>query len=146
MPIYIKDETANALVLTIDNNGNMAFADGTPIDRLTLGGYGIIDSDGYIVHGLGSSTAVPQSGTVTVGYGQSATITTLAGKTPIVQLDTHAPARIYSVDPAGLPHNSPIDNSTIHACNPDVGSFVIFNENQADEATMENPVFAVVRT
>jgi prepilin-type processing-associated H-X9-DG protein len=37
MPLYIRDETANALVLTIDNNGNMAFADGNPIDRLTLG-------------------------------------------------------------------------------------------------------------
>jgi len=142
MPIYIKDETANALVLTIDNSGNMAFADGTPISLLTLGGYGIIDSEGYIVHGLGSSSAVPQPGSLTVGYGQSATITTLAGRVPIVQLDTVCPARSYSVDVAGNPHNVPIDNSTIHTATPDTGSFTIFNLNQADEATMESPVFS----
>ena len=35
MSIIIKDEIANAVVLTIDSNGNMAFGDGTPISRLT---------------------------------------------------------------------------------------------------------------
>lgn len=142
MPIYIKDETANALVLTIDNNGNMAFADGTPINMLTLGGYGIIDSEGYIVHGLGSGTALPQSGSLTVGYGQSATITTIAGKVPIVQLDTVAPANSYTVDGGGAPHITPINNSTVHDCTPDNGSVMVFNLNVADEATMESPVFS----
>lgn len=142
MTIRIRDESANALVLTIDNNGNMAFADGTPIDRLSLGGYGIIDSNGHITHGLGGGSAIPQSGSLTVGYGQTATITTIAGKTPIVQLDTVCPANSYTVDGGGGPHITPINNSTVHSCNPDSGSFTIFNENVADEATMESPVFS----
>lgn len=142
MTIRIKDETANALVLTIDNNGNMAFADGTPINLLTLGGYGVIDSEGFIVHGLGSGTAVPQAGSVTVGYQQSATITTQAGKVPIVQLDTRAPANSYSVNAGGGPVVTPIDNSTLHECTPDFGSFVIFNANVATEEFMGNPTFA----
>lgn len=142
MPIFIKDETAGRLVLTIDNNGNMAFADGTPINMLTLGGYGIIDSEGYIVHGLGSSTAVPESGSVTCGFGQSVSVTTLAGQVPIVQLDTRVPANSYSVNPGGGPVTTPIDNSTLHAATPDFGSFVIFNENQATEEFMANPTFA----
>jgi hypothetical protein len=54
MSLFIKDETANATVLTIDNSGNIAFGDGTPVDLLSVAGYGIIDSDGQIVHGLTS--------------------------------------------------------------------------------------------
>jgi len=142
MPIFIKDETANALVLTIDNNGNMAFADGTPIDLLTLGGYGVIDSEGYIVHGLGSSTAVPASGSVTCGFGQSVNVTTLAGQVPIVQLDTVNPAHSYRVDPAGGPHVDPIDGSPLHTSTPDFGSFTINNHNVATEEFMANPTFA----
>jgi hypothetical protein len=140
MPLYIRDETANALVLTIDNNGNMAFADGTPIDRLTLGGYGIIDSEGYIVHGLDSNSVTSAAGSLSLGYGQNASITTIPGRMPTVQLDTVAPARSYFVT-GGTPHNTPI-NSPLHVASPDYGSFEIFNMNQADEETMESPVFS----
>jgi hypothetical protein len=124
MPIYIKDETANALVLTIDNNGNMAFADGTPINMLTLGGYGIIDSEGYIVHGLGNATAVPQTGSVSVPLNSSVQIDTIAGVIPIVQIDTHAPAQHarWTHDVGGPddgyptfdPNNGPAAYSKIH--------------------------------
>ncbi len=31
MPLYIKDETAGVLLLTIDNNGLICFGDGTPV-------------------------------------------------------------------------------------------------------------------
>jgi hypothetical protein len=41
MPIIIRDETANLLLLTIDNTGQMYFGDGTPISMLTLAGYGM---------------------------------------------------------------------------------------------------------
>lgn len=88
MSIYVKDETANAIILTIDNNGNMAFGDGTPINRLTLDGYGIIDSDGYIVHGLISGSISPVSGSANCGINSTMTFTTIAGRTPTVQLDT----------------------------------------------------------
>ena len=44
MSIIIRDETANALVLTIDNSGNMYFGDGTPISAVTIAGQEIIDS------------------------------------------------------------------------------------------------------
>jgi hypothetical protein len=141
MSIRIKDETANALVLTIDNNGNMAFADGTPINMLTLGGYGIIDSEGYIVHGLGFGTAVPQSGTVSVPLNSSASVATIAGTTPIVQIDTSAPAiHTRSVLDAGTvpyevgdPNNGPAAYAS-----PYVGGFTVQNRNSADE-TLTDP-------
>jgi hypothetical protein len=94
MPIIIKDETANAVILTIDNSGNMAFEDGTPINRLTLDGYGIIDDNGHIIHGGSSSTVSNASGSVNVPFQQQATITTLANRNPTVQLDTQWPARL----------------------------------------------------
>jgi len=141
MPIYIKDETANALVLTIDDNGNMAFADGTPINMLTINGYGIIDSQGFIVHGLGFSTAVPQSGSVSVPMNSSASVDTIAGQTPIVQIDTHAPA-VYTryVSDAGTvgyettdPHQGPEAYAS-----PYVGGFTVQNLDGAD-ATLTDP-------
>jgi hypothetical protein len=139
--IRIKDETANALVLTIDNSGNMAFADGTPINMLTLGGYGIIDSDGYIVHGLGFGTAVPQSGTVFVPFNSSASITTIAGRTPVVQIDTSAPALYtrYVIDVGTVgyevqdAHQGPQASAAPYA-----GGFTVHNNNGAD-ATLTDP-------
>jgi hypothetical protein len=114
MPIYIRDETANALVLTIDNNGNMAFADGTPINMLTLGGYGIIDSNGYIVHGLGSNSVTPASGSARVSVSSFATITTISGRTPTVQIDTSAPAIQHTlVSDPGNPDAPPTHTETV---------------------------------
>jgi hypothetical protein len=88
MSMIIKDETAGLVVFTIDNNGNMAFGDGTPISMLTLDGFGIIDTNGVITHGLGSSGAQPASGSGNLVWNQSLTITTVAGRIPNVQVDT----------------------------------------------------------
>lgn len=141
MSIIIKDETANAVVLTIDNNGNMAFGDGTPINRLTLDGYGIIDSNGYIIHGVTSSSVEAQAGSVNVGVHQQAQITTLAGRTPLVQLDTTYPAYDYFEDlrdpndpnAGGTESVLPLYGTAVHTCAPQVGSFTIFNNNEADQ-------------
>lgn len=139
MPIIVKDETANAVVLTIDNNGNLAFGDGTPINMLTLNGYGIIDSEGYIVHGLGSSTVFPSSGSVNCGIGQIVRITTLTGVTPIAVADTSYPAATYWIDfrdpndptQGGSESVTTIDQP-VHRVSPNVGSFDITNNNIGD--------------
>lgn len=104
MPIYIRDETANKLIMTIDNNGNLAFADGTPISRLTLGGYGIIDSNGNITHGLSTPSVTCVTGSSSVSYiGSGGTtsvgITTTSGYVPVVQLDADWPADAVTVTP-----------------------------------------------
>ncbi|RZU39319.1 hypothetical protein [Edaphobacter modestus] len=103
MPIIIHDDTANAVVMTIDNNGNLAFGDGTPINMLTLNGYGIIDSEGYIVHGLGNSAVLPTSGSVFVSApggisGGLADVSTTPGVIPMVVPDTTYPAIFWNVE------------------------------------------------
>ena len=146
MPIIIRDETANELILTIDNSGQMAFGDGTPINMLTLAGFGIIDSNGVIVHGAGSTTPVPASGSGNCGINQSVQVTTIAGRIPNVQLDTNFPSGIYTfnpVDPNGTGPFGEIVNLSaaglIHIIFPLVaGSFTIDNNNSADP-TLTDP-------
>jgi hypothetical protein len=92
MPLYIRDETANALLLTIDNSGLICFGNGTPVSQLTVNGTAVIDADGNITNQrAGSSALAAGSGTVSVGPGQTATIITLAGVVPTVQLDASWP-------------------------------------------------------
>lgn len=139
MPIIVKDETTNMVVLTIDNAGNMAFGDGTPINMLTLNGYGIIDSEGYIVHGLGSSAVFPASGSVNCGIGQTVRITTTSGVIPIAVVDTTYPANRYWIefrdptDPSqgGTEAVQNIDQP-VHRVQPNTGSFDIYNNNEGD--------------
>jgi hypothetical protein len=145
VPIIIRDETANLRILTINNSGQMAFGDGTPINMLTLAGYGIIDSNGKITHGAGSNTPVPSSGSGNCGVNQTVLVTTVAGRIPNVQLDTNFPAGVYTfnpVDPNGTGPFGEIVNlsaaALIHGCTPAVGSFTIFNSNSADP-TLTNP-------
>jgi hypothetical protein len=145
MPIIIRDETANLLLLTIDNSGQMAFGDGTPINMLTLAGYGIIDSNGVIVHGAGTTTAVPSSGSGNCGVNQSVLVTTISGRIPNVQLDTNFPAGIWTWTPtdpnAPNPGGEQVTFSSaglIHSCGPAVGSFTIVNDNSADP-TLTDP-------
>jgi len=122
MSLIIKDETANAVVLTIDNLGNMTFGDGTPINLLTIAGYGIIDDNGFIIHGLQSCSVNAPSGVVNVGFGETATITTIAGRIPTVALDTQYPALSYTLGEIGQLLSDPI-----------LGQFAISNKNQATE-------------
>jgi hypothetical protein len=96
MSITVTDVTAGQLVLTISNSGQMYFGDGTPINMLTLDGFGIIDNNGHIVHGVGSSVLAFTSGAGTLGYvgsgiSNSVTITTQAGKQPTLQVDSAYP-------------------------------------------------------
>ncbi|MCU1324260.1 MAG: hypothetical protein JWM43_3909 [Acidobacteriaceae bacterium] len=141
--IYIKDETANALVLTIDNNGNMAFADGTPINMLTLNGYGIIDSDGYIVHGLGSGSVASMSGSINCPPGTAITVDTLAGYVPTVQLDTVYPATQSRYVPQGSSGGHPTPEHCefvnlwelcVHSiADVRAGSFTVKNNDRPDD-------------
>jgi hypothetical protein len=96
MSVTVTDVTAGLLVLTINNSGQMYFGDGTPINMLTLDGYGIIDNNGHIIHGVGSPALAFTSGSGTLGYvgsgvSNSATITTQAGKQPTLQVDSSYP-------------------------------------------------------
>jgi hypothetical protein len=126
MAIIIKDDTANSVVLTIDNNGNLAFADGTPISALTLAGYGVIDSDGYIVHGFGSSAVIPASGMVHVPTNEIVTVSTIPGQIPIVALDTTVPAVIWDVDPSQDGHTTQtVSYEPNHRAGPSVGGFYV---------------------
>jgi hypothetical protein len=147
MSIVIKDETAGQVVITIDNSGNMAFGDGTPVDSVTGGGYGVIDSNGYIIHGVGSCTMNGNFGSVNVGAQQQVFIYTIAGRTPTVQLDTIAPAGDYYIsypsqnDPnwatEGTQEESPLYGVTEHAAFNAVGGFTIVNQNEVDSNLLD---------
>lgn len=99
MAITVKDETAGVVILTIDNNGSVAFGNGTPVNMLTLNGYGLIDINGHIINGVQSGTLHPASGDVVLQYqGETAgnpsvsvTISTAPEMTPTVQIDSDYP-------------------------------------------------------
>jgi hypothetical protein len=145
MAIIIKDDTANSVVLTIDNNGNLAFADGTPISALTLAGYGVIDSDGYIVHGFGSSAVIPASGCVHIPTNQGVTINTVPGITPLAVVDTTPGYTVY--DTAQDPGNpdSPWYVTSYsglganHSVQPYVGNFLIWCNTIAVDTRLITP-------
>jgi hypothetical protein len=146
MPIIIRDETANELILTIDNTGQMAFGDGTPINMLTLAGFGIIDANGVIVHGAGTTTAVPVTGSGNCGVNQSVTVTTLPGRVPNVQLETNFPSGIYTfnpVDPNGTGPFGEIVNLSefglIHIIFPLIAGTFTINNNNSAEPTLTDP-------
>jgi hypothetical protein len=92
MPLYVKDETAGVLLLTIDNNGLICFGDGTPVNQLSIHGIGVIDENGLIINGrLGSEGMAPSSGSVTVSAGAVVFLSTLPGLIPTVQVDAYYP-------------------------------------------------------
>jgi len=146
MPILIRDETANATVMTIDNNGNLAFADGTPINMLTVNGYGIIDSEGYIVHGLGSSAVLPNSGAVSVPTNNfNVMILTIQGSVPTAAVDTTYPAFNHSL--VGDPGNPDAPLTRVdtpvplpaHSIRPFFGGFVIAPNGVALDTRLITP-------
>jgi hypothetical protein len=138
MSLVITDVTAGAVVLTIDNNGNMAFANGTPISPLTVGPNAIIDSNGYILYGLSSCAISGTQGSVSCPTQTAVKINTLAGRTPVVQLYTSVPAQSWSLtDPSGDPSvlvetAETIPGRPVHSCLPWPGSFYITNNSIAD--------------
>lgn len=139
MSILVRDETANLALLTIDNNGNMTFGDGTPIDMATLGGYGIIDSSGQIIHGVGSPNLAFTFGSGTLGYSggggaSSASITTIPGVQPAVQVDSTYPydvATWFDNEIQHVHHNAL--SVRISFLGP--GGFAITNMNHGEAAT-----------
>ncbi len=139
MPINVRDETAGVLILTIDNNGQMAFGNGTPIDMLTINGYGIIDSNGHIIQGLGSSAAVPASGMTNAIPGQIVTINTIAGRQPNVQVDTRT-ATSYFIDLRDPSDPTQGGTESVTGLNlpqcigePFVGGFILFSNDEYDQ-------------
>jgi hypothetical protein len=142
MSLVIKDETAGIVVLTIDNSGQMYFGDGTPINMVTLAGIGIIDDDGHIVHGFGSANISFTSGSGTLaalnnslGLPTSATITTLAGRQPTVQVDSAFPHfQETNVPPLG-PRLNTIYSPSVVISNLASGSFKVQNTNAAAPGT-----------
>jgi hypothetical protein len=135
MPVIIHDDTANAVVMTIDNNGNLAFGDGTPINMLTLNGYGIIDSQGYIVHGIGNAAVLPISGSVFVSGpgGISGGLANVSIGLPIIPMvvpDTTYPAIFWSVEEdspgSGTEHETQTTlYEPLHVTTPFVGGFEV---------------------
>ena len=151
MSIIIRDETANALVLTIDNSGNMSFGDGTPITALTIAGEGIIDSEGMIVHGMGSCAVAGVTGSIDCGIGQTVDVDTVTGRIPSVQLDTQYPAQSYNfvlndpTDPSqgGREQVTDLNGEPVHFGLPSPGFFEIRNAGFADGVFLDpsNPLF-----
>jgi hypothetical protein len=141
MPILVRDETANVPILTINNDGTMCFGDGTPINMLTLAGFGIIDSNGHVTHGLGSSAGVPVQGAMNLGIRQTAVITTIAGRIPNVQLDTEYPATSTFMDfrtpgdptSGGTQSVQGLNSFCVHAAAPFPGGIGLVNNNQGDQ-------------
>jgi hypothetical protein len=131
MAIVITDVTAELLVLTIDNSGNMYFGDGTPIDMLTLGGYGIIDNQGHIVHGVGTPNLAFTTGAGTLGYqgstlSSTVTISTMAGVQPTLQVDSPYPCHSvynFEIESEDYTQNSPQCAISVEALG--LGSFTL---------------------
>jgi hypothetical protein len=140
MPITVRDETANVAILTINNDGTMAFGDGTPINMLTIAGYGIIDSNGHVTHGLGTTAGVPVTGAGNCGIHQSVSIATISGRIPNIQIDTQYPAASYFIDfrSPGDPSSGGTESVTttpglcVHMPDPYSGGFSLTNENVGD--------------
>lgn len=141
MSMIVKDETAGIIVFTIDNNGQLAFGDGTPINMLTLNGVGIIDSNGHITHGANSNTANPASGSGVMGIEQQISITTIAGRQPNVQLDTSYPSNSYFIvfrdpnDPTqgGSESVEPVWQRTQCGVSPFAGGFLVYSNDFGDQ-------------
>jgi hypothetical protein len=146
MPIVVRDETANVAILTINNDGTMCFGDGTPINMLTLQGFGIIDSNGHVTHGLGTTAGVPVTGAGNCGIHQSLVINTISGRIPNIQIDTQYPANNYFIDfrtpgdptSGGTESVTPQPAFTVHMAGPFAGGFGLANENNGD-GFVDNP-------
>lgn len=116
MSIVVRDETANAVVITIDNNGNMAFGNGTPINMLTLDGFGLIDVNGHILNGVSGATFNPVTGSISLGpqgnntggLPTTANVSTTPGVIPIVQIDTTYPAHSYTFSTGEISVTQPV--------------------------------------
>jgi hypothetical protein len=144
MSLIIRDETANLLVLTCDNGGNFYFGDGTPVSAVTIAGGEIIDSGGFIVHGASSCSSSPTEGQVNVGTNafspNGVTIHTIAGRTPIIQIDSAYPALDYFIDyrdPSDPSQGGSESVSQSYGSQEifgtvTVGSFTVFCQDQAD--------------
>jgi hypothetical protein len=137
MPLYIKDETAGVLLLTIDNNGLICFGDGTPVNQLSIHGIGVIDENGLIVNGrLGSEGMAPSSGTVTVAPGQSVLLNTLPGIIPTVQLDAYWPnvRTTHQLVPIDRCVKTNLYNQASHSVRgAGAGGFRVFNNTQPSD-------------
>jgi hypothetical protein len=136
MPLYIRDETANRLCLTIDNTGLICFGDGTPVSQLSVNGTGVIDADGNIEDGrAGSGAVAPATGLVSVGPGQSIVINTQAGVRPTVQIDATWPSirTQHVLIPASHCISTPIYSTPSHTVRTLTGSFRITNTTQPSD-------------
>lgn len=140
MPILIRDETANAYVLQIDNAGNFYFGDGTPISKVTIAGQEIIDNNGFIVHGLYPCSVNGISGSVNCPDTTTVSVTTLLIRQPTVQVDSDYPAIYYQyqlndpTDPSlgGREQLVSLNGLQVHDVKPFVGYFQIHNNNFYD--------------
>jgi hypothetical protein len=145
VPLYIKDETAGVLLLTIDNNGLICFGDGTPVNQLSVHGIGVIDENGLVVNGrLGSEGMAPSSGTVTVGPNQSVLLNTLPGIIPTVQLDAYWPnvKMQHVLIPVDHCVSTNLYNLASHSVRgAQAGAFRVFNNTQpSDDGVCTTPI------
>lgn len=138
--LQIKDETAGVLLLTIDNTGLICFGNGTPVTQLTINGTGVIDSNGRITNQrVNSGSLAMSTGTVTVQPGQTASVTTLSGVSPTVQLDTSYPSQKATYIPTNgsVAAHCQFDSLPafpVHSVNSvTLGGFSVLNHCQPDD-------------
>lgn len=118
MGLKISDVGAGVVLLTIDDAGLICLGSGTPVDQLSINGIGVVDSSGNITNlrAPGASMA-PNSGTVTVTPGGFATVSTLAGVIPTVQLDAYWPniQTVHKLVPVDQCVSTNLYNQSSHA-------------------------------
>jgi len=140
MALQIRDETAGVLLLTIDNNGLICFGDGTPVNQLSIHGIGVIDANGFIVNQrLGPDGIAPASGYVSVPPGGTATLTTLPGIVPTVQLDATWPniRTVYVPGPPSRCNSISVYNNCSHTKFGNyAGEFRVTNTTQMDDLAL----------
>lgn len=145
MGLKISDVGAGVVLLTIDDMGLICLGSGTPVNQLSINGIGVVDSAGNITNlrAPGSSMA-PSSGTVTVAPGSSATVTTLAGVIPTVQLDAYYPnvKMQHQLVPVDQCVSTNVYNQVSHAVRGAVtGQFQVFSFTlSSDDGVCVTPI------
>jgi len=142
--LFIKDETANTLLITLDNNGQIAWGNGAPVNQFTINGTGVIDADGNITNQrVGSSAIAPNVGIVSVAPGQSVNVVTTTGVIPTVSIDATWPnvKVTHIVGPPARCETTPIYSTPSHKVTCFVGFFRVSSLVQPDETGFcSNPI------
>lgn len=144
MGLKISDVGAGNVLLTIDDNGLICLGSGTPVDKLSINGIGVVNSSGNITNMRAPGTSMaPTSGTVSVNPGGSVTVTAIAGVAPTVQIDASWPniRMTHKLIPVEQCISNNVYSQPSHSVRAMSGSFRVFSFTQSsDDGVCVTPI------